>query len=75
MFPNFFNSFRYASTASKNISKENKEEHDTERENAKHMGRAARKIVMTFLFITGKLYDICYIYSILSLPLGQLPIY
>lgn len=76
MFPNSFNSFlNYPyTTTSKNISTENKKEHNIEKENRKHMGRATREIIMTFLFIPGKLYDICYIYSILSVPLGQLPI-
>lgn len=77
MFPNSFNNFlNYPYTiTSENISTENKKKHNIERENTKHMGKATRKIVMTFLFIPGKLYGICYIYSILPLPLGQLPIY
>lgn len=77
MFSKSFNSFlNYPyTTISKNISAENKEEHNIETENTKHMGRATRKIDMTLLFIPDKLYNICYICSILSVPLGKLPIY
>lgn len=54
---------------------ENNKEHNIKKENKKHMGRPTRKLGMTFLYIPGKLSDICYIYSIFSVPLGQLPIY